>query len=62
MLLVQVQYFGTGTRYDLEILNQCGKMVKTETQKVFGANFYVCRSYRRKTGRGGWGFPEQFLS
>ena len=27
-------------------------MVITKSQKVFGANSYVCRSYRRKTGRG----------
>ena len=26
-------------------------MVKTKSQKVFGANSYVCRSYRGKTGR-----------
>ena len=30
-------------------------MVKTESQKVLGANFYVCRSYRGNTGRGGGG-------
>ena len=29
MLLVQVQEFGTGTKYGLERLNQCGKRVKT---------------------------------
>ena len=27
-------------------------MVKTKSQKVLGANSYVCRSYRGKTGRG----------
>ena len=33
------------------MLHQCGKMVKTKSQKYFGANFCVCRSYRGKTGR-----------
>ena len=32
MVLVQVQQFGTGTRYELEILHQCGKRVKTKSQ------------------------------
>ena len=40
------------TRYKLEILQQCGKKVKTKSQEVLGANSYVCRSYRGKTGRG----------
>ena len=26
-------------------------MVKTKSQKVLGANSYLCRSYRGKTGR-----------
>ena len=47
MVLVQVQKFGIGTRYDLEILHQCGKRAN-----LFGAKSYVCRSYREKTGRG----------
>ena len=51
--LVQVQQFGTGTRYKLEILHQSVKKVKTKSQKFWGANSYVCRSYRGKTGRGG---------
>ena len=46
--MVQVQQFGTGTRYKLDILYQCGKRVETKTQKVFGAKSYVCRSYRGK--------------
>ena len=53
MVLVQVQQFGTGTRYKLEILQKCGKMVKTKSQKVLQAKSYVCRSYRGKTGKGG---------
>ena len=44
--------FWTGTRYGLENLHQCGKRVKTKSQKVLGFNSYVCRSYREKTGRG----------
>ena len=31
--------------------HQCGERVKTKSQKV-GANFYLCRSYREKTGMG----------
>ena len=39
-------------RYDLDVLQQCGKRVKTKSQKVLGAKSYVCRSYRGKTGGG----------
>ena len=35
-----------------EILHQCGKSVKTRSQKVFGAKSYVCRSYKEKAVRG----------
>ena len=42
----------TGTRYGLEVLHQDGKKVKTKSQNVSGANLYLCRNYRRKTGRG----------
>ena len=52
--MVQVKSFGTGTRYRLEILHKCGKRVETKSQKMFGANFYVSRSYRGKTGREGF--------
>ena len=31
-------------------LHQCGKSVKTKSQKVLGRNSYVCRSYRGKIG------------
>ena len=34
MVLVKVQSFGTGTRY--ELLHQCGKSVKTKSQKFLG--------------------------
>ena len=53
IVLVQVRYFRTDTRYKIEILHQCGKRVKTKSQKVLGPNSYVCRSHRGKTGRGG---------
>ena len=53
MVLVEVQKFGTGTRYSLEILHQCGKRVNTKSQKVLGANSYICKSYRGKTGTRG---------
>ena len=36
-----------GTFLHSPILNS----VKTKSQKVFGANSFVCRSYRAKTGR-----------
>ena len=49
VLLAQVQWFGTGTRCGLETLHQRGKKVKTTNQKGFGANSYVCRSYRGKS-------------
>ena len=39
--------------HGLEILQQCDKRVKTKSQRVLGANSYVCRSYREKTGRVG---------
>ena len=34
-----------------KILQQYGQRVKTKIQNVLGANSYVCRSYRGKTGR-----------
>ena len=34
------------------MLHQCGKTVKTVSQKVLGANSYVCRSYKGKIGKG----------
>ena len=34
-----------------DILHQCGKRVKTKSQKVFGADSYICRCYRGKTSR-----------
>ena len=36
VVLVQVQQFGTSTRYGIEILHQSGKRVKTKSQKVLG--------------------------
>ena len=62
VVLVQVQQLGTGTRYGLEISGQCGKRVKTKSQKVLGANLYVCRSNREKTGRGGEGLAFAILN
>ena len=43
---------GTGTSYEPEVFQQCGKRFKTKSQKVFVANSYVCRSYMEKTGSG----------
>ena len=45
----------TGTRYGLEILQQCGKRAKTRSQEVLGANSHVCKSYRGKWWGGGGG-------
>ena len=59
MVLVQVQYFETATRDGLEILHQCGKKVKTKCQTVLGANIYVSRGYRGKTGT--WAFLHPLL-
>ena len=38
----------------MKIVHQCDKRVKTKNEKVLQTNYYVCRSYRRKTGLG-WG-------
>ena len=38
--------------YGFEYLHQCGKRVKKESQKDLGANYQVCRSYRRQADRG----------
>ena len=48
VVLVQVQYFGTGTRYKVEVLHQPVKRIKTKIEKVLVANPYVCRSCRGK--------------
>ena len=47
----QFQKCGTGTRYKLEILQQCEKKVKTKSQIVLEAKSYVSRTYMGKTGR-----------
>ena len=33
------------------------KELQLKVRKVWGTNFYVCRSYRRKTGRGPFAAP-----
>ena len=38
---VQVQYFGTDTRYELETAQQSGKGAETESQNVLRANSYL---------------------
>ena len=48
---LQVQYFGTGTRYSHEILQQCGKSVNTKSQRVLRTNSNVFRSYGGEAGR-----------
>ena len=50
--VTQVQQFWTSFRYDLEFLQQCDTRVQTKSQNVFCADSYVCRGYRKKTGRG----------
>ena len=48
--------------YGLDILHQRDKRVKTKSQRVLGANSYVCRSYRGKPGRGGLFAPPPILN
>ena len=57
MVLVQVKQIKTGTKYELEILHQRRKRVKTKGQKFLGDRSYVCRSYREKKLRGGGEAP-----
>ena len=40
----------TGTKYELEILQQCGNRVRIKSQKVMGANSFIWRSQRGETG------------
>ena len=40
----------------LTFYNSMAKRVKTKSQKVLGANSYVCRSYSGKTNDGGGGW------
>ena len=48
----------TDTKYELEILQQCGSRVRIKSQKVVGANSYIWRNQRGKTGYGGlFGHP-----
>ena len=53
MVLYQVKYFEIGTGYGLKILHQWDKRIYAKSQKVLRINFYVCRSYREKTGKTG---------
>ena len=58
--LSQLQFYKDLTRKPLflrsglDILHQCGKKVKKKVRTFWGDNSYVCRSYRRKTGTGGF--------
>ena len=38
-------------RVKTKILHQCSKRVKTKSQEILSVIFYVCRSFRGKTGR-----------
>ena len=49
--MVQVQKFGTGTRYNLEILQKCDRRVEIKSEKVLEANSYVFRSYKGKSSK-----------
>ena len=42
-----------GLALGMVIFHQFGKKFKTQSQKVLGANSYVCRNYRERTKRGG---------
>ena len=37
---------------NLKFYTSVAKRVQTKSQKLLGANYHVCRSYRGKTGRG----------
>ena len=50
---MQCRYELSATRYELEVLHQCGKRVKTKSQKALGAYSYISSSYRGETGWGG---------
>ena len=52
-----LKYFVNHIRYKLELLHQCGKKLKTKSQKVLWTNSYVCRRYSGNTGS-----EEKFLS
>ena len=39
-------------KFGHEILQQCGKIVKTKSQEALWADSYVCKNYRVKTDRG----------
>ena len=39
---------GLALGINLKLLRQCGKSIKSKSQKVFGANSYVCWSYRER--------------
>ena len=36
MLLIQVQQFGIGSMYGLQLLHKCGERVETKSQKLSG--------------------------
>ena len=42
------------TRYNLQVLHQCGKGVENKSQSASGANSYVCRCCKGKNGREGF--------
>ena len=56
MFLVIVQQFGTGTRHELEILQQCGKRVNTKCQKVWRLNPTFVEATGEKLVGGGGAF------
>ena len=53
LLLFQVQLLGSGFRYGLEILQQCGDWGETKIQKVLDVNSYVCKLQGKNLQ---WGF------
>ena len=44
--------YGLALGTNLKLYTSVGKGLKLKSQKYLGANFYICRSYRGKTGRG----------
>ena len=47
---------------NLKFYTSVAKGLKLKVRKVLGADFYVCRSYRGKTGRWGFFFPTLILN
>ena len=58
LVFVQIQKFGTGTRCVLEILQECGKWMQTESEdRKFGGLIHTFRAVTREVLVGDLLFP-----